>query len=305
MIRPNYLKKGDTIGIVSPAGKIAKSILSVAENILTQKGFHVVTAPHAFNHHHQFSGNDQERLSDLQHMLDREDISAIICSRGGYGTIRIIDQLNFKKFRKHPKWVVGFSDITVLHSCLQQKQSCQSIHGIMPKHFVDGEDPSEDFERLIGLLEGTLPVYETRPHPLNRPGVCLGELNGGNLSLLYALRGTRYDIKPDGKILFIEDLNEYLYHLDRMMHNLKLGGILQRISGLVVGQFTDMKDNATPFGQEAAEIIRASVDAYDYPVMFNFPAGHSRPNYPLVLGDVCQLTVEENNCSLNFNIKQW
>ncbi len=297
MIHPPSLQPGNTIGIVAPAGRIDQNIIQQAVVRITDKGYKVKLGNYLNDHHYNFSSTDEHRLHDLQMMMDDPEVKAILCTRGGYGAIRIVDQLNFHQLKKHPKWLIGFSDITVLHAAFQ-KQGIASLHGPMTKSFLNYTDTSADVEILFAFLEGELPEYRINTYSYNREGSAKGQLVGGNLSIIHALRGTKFDINYEGNILFIEDLSEYLYHLDRTMHNLKLGGVLEKISGLVVGQFTEMKDNETPFGQGIEEIIYNAVTEYDYPVAFNFPAGHIETNYPLILGCNMELKVSKEDVSL-------
>lgn len=300
MIFPKPLTKGSTIGIVAPAGKIDAETIHFAVKFLRKKGYKVVQGNNVCNAFHQYAGTDEHRRNDLRHMLNSKDIDAVFCARGGYGTIRIIDQLDFTHYKKYPKWIVGYSDITVLHAALNHKVGAASIHGPMPKNFPEKTDGDKDMENLFKLLHGELPHYTIQACELNRTGEAEGLLIGGNLSLIYALRATDIDPNPHGKILFIEDISEYLYHLDRMMQNLKLSGFLKQLSGLVVGDFTDMKDHDDPYGQNAYEIIKEAVSEYAYPVMFGFPAGHKQLNQPLVFGKRVTLTVAHDNCQLTF-----
>jgi len=297
MIIPTPLKEKDLIGIVAPAGRIDKNIVEQAVLRIKKMGYRVRVGKHVHQHHYNFAATDEKRLFDLQQMLDDKEVKAIICTRGGYGVVRILDRIDFTGFMKNPKWLVGFSDITALHAAIQ-KQGVASIHGPMTKSFLNYTETGLDVEILFSFLEGECPEYIINPYPNNRKGIAKGTLVGGNLSILHALRGTAFDFNPEGKILFIEDLNEYLYHLDRVMHNLKLGGVLEKLRGLVVGQFTDMKDNETPFGESIEEIILNSVAEYSYPVAFNFPSGHVETNFPLILGDEVELKVEEEQVSL-------
>nr|WP_319399976.1 LD-carboxypeptidase [uncultured Carboxylicivirga sp.] len=296
MIFPKSLTKGSTIGIISPAGKIDSETIRFAEKFLISLGYNVVVGQHATNAYHQFAGTDEHRATDLQMMLDREDVEAIFCARGGYGTARIIDQLDFTHFINKPKWVIGYSDITVLHARLQNELKVASIHGPMPKNFPDKSKDDEDMVELFKVLHGELPTYKFKPHQLNRNGEAEGLLVGGNLSLIQTMRATSYDIEPHGKILFIEDVSEYLYSLDRMMQNLRLSGFLKQLSGLIVGQFTEMKDNDEKFGLDAFEIIKEAVGSYDYPVIFGFPAGHGSINMPLILGK--RINLSACNCDV-------
>ncbi len=300
MIFPQFITENATIGIVAPAGKVDTEVIHYTEKFLGAMGYRVVLGDHVKNTFHQYAGNDHHRASDLQMMLNRTDIDAIFCARGGYGTIRIIDAIDFTHYLEHPKWIVGFSDITVLHACLQNRLGVASIHGPMPKNFAKKSADDQDIVNLFSMLKGQLPDYKIAPNKLNRNGEADGILVGGNLSLIYSLRGTAYDFDPKGKILFIEDLSEYLYHLDRMMQNLRISGFLSKLSGLVVGQFSDMKDSETPYGFSAQEIIKAAVEDYDYPVVFDFPAGHDHLNQPLVLGKRVTLTATNCHCTLAF-----
>ncbi|TLX70944.1 LD-carboxypeptidase [Labilibacter sediminis] len=297
MIHPPHLQKGDTIGIVAPAGRIDQNIIQQACLRIESFGYKTKLAPSIHKHHFNFSATDIERRNDLQAMLDDDSVKAILCTRGGYGTIRIIDDIDFSSFKKNPKWIIGFSDITVLHAAIQ-KLGVASIHGPMCKSLLNYTESSLDIDILFSFLTGESPEYIINPYPTNRLGTAKGTLCGGNLSILHALRGTKLDFDPTGKILFIEDLSEYLYHLDRVMHNLKLGGVLEKLSGLVVGQFTDMHDNEKPFGQNIEEIIFNSVSEYNYPVAFNFPAGHIETNFPLILGDTVELKVSSDETCL-------
>lgn len=287
MISPAYLKKGDKIGIVASARKVSEEEMNPGVSLIKKWGLEVVYGKSLFQSEHQFAGTDKERADDLQQMLNDPSVKAIIGARGGYGTLRIIDQLNFDAFKKHPKWIIGFSDITVLHSHIHQFQ-IETLHAKMLLNFTKNETSSE---ALRQALFGELKKYEHGAHPLNRAGVAEGELVGGNLSLLYALTGSVSDIDTRGKILFLEDLDEYLYHMDRMMVNLKRAGKLTHLKGLVVGGMTEMKDNQIPFGKNAEEIIMDAVKEFNYPVCFNFSAGHVDENLPLYLGRKVKLEV--------------
>lgn len=295
LIQAPYLKKGDKIAILAPARKISKEEIEPAIAILKSWGLQVVLGKNLFKADHQFSGTDEQRAADLQVMLDDTSIKAIISARGGYGTLRIIDKINFSKFKKHPKWVIGYSDITVLHSHIHTI-GIETIHATMPINFTKNKEATETLRKV---LFGEKTSYEMNAHPLNRKGEATAELVGGNLSLLYALTGSTSDIDTKGKILFIEDLDEYLYHIDRMMLNLKRSGKLKHLKGLIVGGMTEMKDNAIPFGKTAEEIILDAVKEYKYPVCFNFPAGHVDRNLALVLGRKVKLSVGQN-CKVDF-----
>lgn len=296
MIIPSNLQPGERIRIVSPAGKVQKDKVLPGIKLLQDEGFEVIIGNHVFYKHFQYAGTDQHRAADLQEAIDDPETKAIICARGGYGTVRIIDRIDFTALLKNPKWIAGFSDVTVLHSVLN-KLGIASIHGAMPGFFLDNNKPSRSFHSLTDLLLTGRSRIQCQSDPLNRMGKVSGELVGGNLSLLYSLQGTPWQIETTGKILMIEDLSEYLYHLDRMMQNLKLAGQLKNLAGLVVGGFTEMKDNDSPFGKSAYEIILEAVQDYQFPVCFDFPAGHIPKNLPLMLGGNYQLEVAEQ-CQL-------
>lgn len=262
-----------------------------AVNWLREKGYRVELGKHVFSSHFQFSGTDDQRLSDLQEAFNDPYASAIICARGGYGTVRIIDSLDFTEFKRYPKWLVGYSDITALHLAIHNL-GIASIHGTMPPFFFDknGEE-SENLNSLMKLIIGKNTVYEFNSKAIQRKGKASGELIGGNLALLTSLIGSEYEINTDGKILFIEDIDEYRYHIDRMMFQLKFAGKLENLAGLVVGDFTAIKDNDDPFGQTVEEIIWSAVKDYDFPVGFGFKAGHGDINLALSFGAKWELNV--------------
>ena len=293
IIIPPYLKKGDTIGLVCPAGFMSLEKVQTAIDTLQQWGFKVkIGKTVGSGSKNYFSGTDDERLDDLQQMMDDKDINAIMCARGGYGMGRIIDDINFNKFKKNPKWIIGFSDITVLHSHLFAKYKIASLHAPMAAAFNDEEYKNEYVQSLFHALVGTETNYKCEAHEFNKSGLAEGRLIGGNLSLLAHLAGTPSDIKTKNKILFIEDIGEYIYNVDRMMYQLKRSGKLDKLAGLVVGKFSDMKDTDLPFGQTAEEVIRDVIKEYDYPVCFNFPVSHERENYALKIGVKYSLTVD-------------
>jgi muramoyltetrapeptide carboxypeptidase len=296
MIIPECLKKGDRIRIISPAGKVQKDKVLPGIELLQDEGYEVVVGKHVFGKSFQYSGTDQQRAADLQDAINDAKAKAIICARGGYGTVRIIERVDFSPLLKNPKWLVGFSDVTVLHLVLN-KLGLASIHGAMPGFFLENKKPTRSFFSLMELLTSGKLRMEVNVHPLNRTGTCTGELVGGNLSLIYSLQGTPWQLDTSGKILIIEDLSEYLYHLDRMMQNLRLAGQLKNLAGLLVGGFSDMKDNESPFGKSAYEIILEAVRDYDFPVVFDLPFGHISKNLSLMLGAKYQLEVGET-CTL-------
>lgn len=293
MIIPSYLKPGDRIRIVSPAGKLQREKVLPGIELLQDEGFEVIVGKHVFGKHFQYSGTDNQRLADFQEAIDDPETKAIICARGGYGSIRFIEKLNFTSLLKNPKWLVGFSDITVFHTVFNQV-GIASIHGAMPGFFLENKKPTRSFFSLMEILSTGKSQLESPANPLNRSGSCSGEMVGGNLSLIYSLQGTPWQLQTSGKILVIEDVSEYLYHLDRMMQNLRLAGQLQNLAGLVVGGFTEMKDNESPFGKTAAEIILEAVREDNFPVCFDFPVGHLPKNLALMLGARYQLDVTEH-----------
>ncbi|MBE9469107.1 MAG: LD-carboxypeptidase [Bacteroidetes bacterium] len=300
MMEPKYLKQGDKVAIVSTARKISKKEIAQAVKVFKEWGLIVVLGENIFKSCNQFAGTDQERLSDLQQMLDDKSIKAIICSRGGYGTVRIIDKLNFDKFIENPKWIVGYSDITVLHSKIN-KLNIESIHATMPINFSESSEDNESVVSLKKALFGEQIKYEFKAHKFNKVGTVNAPIVGGNLSILYSLRGTSVDIDTDNKILFIEDLDEYLYHIDRMMQNLKLGNKLKNLKGLIVGGMCDMNDNTIPFGKTAYEIINDVVAEYDYPVCYNFSAGHIKQNFALIMGREINLKIDNLQTTVEFD----
>ncbi len=301
LIAPPFLRAGDSVGIVAPARKVAPHEIEPAINMIKGWGFNVVLGKNLFGSYNQFSGTDTERASDLQEMIEDPEIKAILCARGGYGTIRLLDKINLRALQRNPKWVAGYSDITVLHSILNSWYLVETIHSTMPFNFPENGVANQSTDLLRQTLLGITPSYNIPSHPLNRIGKCKGEVVGGNLSILYSLARTSADLTTENKILFIEDLDEYLYHVDRMMMNLKYSGKLAGIAGLVVGQMNDMHDNTVPFGKSAYEIILEAVSEFDFPVCFNFPAGHIGDNYPLILGRNALLNISTDNCTLNFS----
>ncbi len=282
MITPAYLHAGDTVTLISTARKVSKEELAPAIAVFEKWGLKVKLGANLFAEDNQFAGTDVERTADLQAALDDDASKAIICVRGGYGTVRIIDQIDFSEFIKNPKWVCGFSDVTVLHSTLHSI-GIQSIHATMPLLFSRIEQ-KEAIETLRNALFGEKLTYQFPMHSMNRGKKMQGQLVGGNLSIISNLIGTPTDINTQGKILFLEDLDEYLYHIDRMMVHLKRAGLLSQLSGLLVGHMSEMNDNLIPFGKTAYEIISETVKEYNYPVFFDFPAGHLNHNFAIKLG---------------------
>lgn len=296
---PPYLKRGDAIGLVAPAGFMPIEKMQTCIETLEGWGYTVVlgaTVQSASENY--FSGNDSERLHDLQRMLDDPHLKAILCARGGWGTSRILDELDFKTFQKSPKWIIGFSDITALHSHLLARYKIASLHAPMAAAFNHGEFNNPYVLSLKAALEGDPAQYESPPHELNRTGKASGQLVGGNLALLTHLIGTPSEMNMKNRLLFLEDVGEYLYNVDRMMLQLARHGGLKKLAGLIIGGFTDMKDTERPYGKDVYDIIHAHVKAYDYPLCFNFPVSHARENYALKIGARYKLTVRNSGVEL-------
>ena len=302
--QPPFLQEGDTVGITCPAGFVNPEDIQPAVRKLQEWGFRVKIGDTVGKKDFTFGGTDEERLAGLQQMLDDHEIKAVLSARGGYGLIRIIDRLNFDKFKQHPKWVLGFSDLTVFHSHIHSRLKIASIHSKMCNSFPD--NPAEaDLTQLQSLdsirqcLIGNKMEYAVQPNTQNRKGHATGQLTGGNLKLLESLAGTKSDIDTRNKILFIEDTGEYLYSIDRMCWNLERSGKLKHLAGLVVGGFRVKPDDAgEEFGKTLEEIILEQVRKYDYPVCFDFPVGHQKHNLALKCGVSHRLTVDDNQVML-------
>jgi muramoyltetrapeptide carboxypeptidase len=282
---PPYLHPGDTVALVCPAGYMAPERAQVCIETLCNWGYKVQLGKTMNSQSgNYFSGTDEERLADLQQALDDPGVKAILCGRGGYGLSRIIDEIDFSAFEKKPKWIIGFSDITILHAHIYTNFRIVSLHAPMAGAFNEGGAEGAFVASLRAAMEGKKGNYACDEHPFNRTGRVTAPLVGGNLSLLAHICGTVSDIKTKGKILFLEDVGEYLYNLDRMLYQLKRNGHLDKLAGLVIGGFTEMKDTTRPFGQSALEIIHDVVRGYDYPVCYGFPVSHGGENYALKHG---------------------
>jgi len=297
MICPSYLKPGDAIALAAPARKISVEEIAPAVALIEAKGFKVLVPEKLFGINNQLSGSDEERAALIIDLLKNDDVKAILFARGGYGSIRTVAHIPEELFLKHPKWLVGYSDITVFHN-LMSKVGVQSLHGTMPINFPKGGCGNSSVISLLEVLMGHSIKVNIESHSLNSWGEAKGILTGGNLSVLYSLAGTPMDLIPDGRILFIEDLDEYLYHIDRMMLNLKVSGKLSKIAGLVVGGMSDMRDNTIPWGHSAYETIADVMKGYDIPVAFGFPAGHQEPNLAMIMGATFELKVNEFGATL-------
>jgi muramoyltetrapeptide carboxypeptidase len=297
---PPYLKKGDTVAITCPAGYMPSANAQACIETLQQWGFEVMVGKTlGSKSKNYFSGTDEVRLNELQAMLDDESISAILCGRGGYGVSRIIDQLDFTRFKKKPKWIIGFSDITVLHAHIYANYKISSLHAPMAAAFNKGENKNEYIGSLHKALLGKKAKYTCDAHPLNKEGLVKGELVGGNLSLIAHLIGTKSDIPTKNKILFLEDIGELIYNIDRMLHQLKRSGKLDGLAALIVGGFSDTRDTERPFGKKLEEVILDMVKEYDYPVCFNFPVSHKKENYALKIGGTYQLKINRGKVQLS------
>lgn len=297
MITPPFLSTGDSIGIVAPAGIVDPEKLIKGIRTLESWGYHVIRGKFLLDNFYRFSSKDENRLSDLQIMFDNPEIKAIFAGRGGYGIVRIIDSLSFDKFINHPKWFIGFSDLTMLHAYIN-KLGIESIHGPMASH-LDTEYLSEPaLIQLRNILAGGKNTHRFPTHPLSKHGVASGELTGGNLSMICSNTGTYSDFDTAGKIMLIEDINEHHYHIDRMMWQMKRSGKLENLSALIVGDFTDPRDDPSVFGKTCYEIVADALSCYDYPVLYGFPAGHEYDNRPLILGRMTQINIDNQSSSI-------
>jgi muramoyltetrapeptide carboxypeptidase len=295
---PSFLKPSDQIRIVSPSGSINPEFIDRAIKVLSDWGLLVTEGEFARVEFGRFAGTKSQRIFDLQEALDDPNVKAILCSRGGYGLAQIIDKLDFAVFSKSPKWLIGFSDITILHNAISNL-GVVSAHGIMAKPLAELTFNADPVLKLKEILFGKLPSYSILAHKLNKQGTGKGKLVGGNLSVLMGLRGSMFDIDYKNSILFIEDIAEKPYHIDRMMQNLRFSGVLAQLAGLVVGQFSHCDEDPL-MKQTIDEIISEAVSDYDYPVCFNFPAGHVDYNLPLLLGANATLNVNDVESKLIF-----
>ena len=296
MIIPPYLQLGDTIGIVAPARKISLEELQFSINWLKSKGFQVVFAPNLFAEEHQFAGSDEIRQQSFQAMIDNPNVKAILSARGGYGSARIIDKIDFSHFHENPKWLCGYSDFTVFHSHLASHNISASLHSTMPISM--NEETIDNCNALFDALIGKKMELSGHNHPYNQYGTSAGKIVGGNLSILYSMLGSPSDINTNGAILFLEDLDEYLYHIDRMIVALKRAGKFDHLAGLIIGGMSDMHDNTIPFGYSAEEIIMKHCQEYDFPIAFNIPVGHGKDNKTLKLGVSSKLIVSSKGWTL-------
>ena len=296
MIRPRALQKGDMVAIVAPAGRLKPNGLDGVSKILNDWGLITVVGKNVWNGHNYFSAADKDRLSDFQEAIDNPEIKAILCARGGYGTTRILNQLDFSGFIKNPKWIAGYSDITALHLKLNQL-NIESVHSLMPTGFGDAHE--ESLSSLRNVLFDSPIKYTVDYNRLNVQGKASGQIIGGNLSLLCDSLGTATELDFGNKVLFIEEVDEPLYKLDRMLVQLRRAGKLAKLSGLIVGHFTSIKDGSVPFGQTVEELILEHA-SFGYPILFGLPVGHESLNLAIPYSRKCTLTVSEKNCQLEF-----
>jgi len=295
MKRPNNLKKGDLIYIVSPAKKIDHDSIYFAKKLIESWGLRSECAKHALGAYNYFSDNDANRAFDFQSAIDHQDAKAILCARGGYGCIRIVDQLNWDNFQRSPKWLIGFSDITVMHH-RAQRLSVMSLHATMPLNFKTNSKKA--IESFRAALMGESFTISSPPNVLNRTGTAQGRILGGNLSIIYSLLGTADAYDFTGAILFLEDLSEQLYHMDRMFFTLKKAGVFDKITALVLGGMTELKDTNSSFGMKCEDIILEKVKNNNIPVCFNFPIGHIEDNRAIIIGADARITVGPEGANL-------
>ena len=295
-IKVNPLKEGDKIVILAPAKSIDSASVEYAKNYFEEKGFEVQISNNCLGQYHYFSGSEAERLIDFQTALDDTSVRAIVCARGGYGCVQIVDKIQWASFLRDPKWIIGFSDVTVFHQRVQ-KMDLPSIHASMPLNFQNNSP--EALSTLLSAIRGEKTLFSIPPDPSNKIGKANGVLVGGNLSIIYSLLGTNDQIDYTDKILFIEDLAEQLYNLDRMFYALNKAGVLDQIKGLIVGGMTNMKDTEVPIGLSYKEIILSHFQYKKTPVCFNFPAGHIDDNRALIMGSSVKLDVSDIEVILN------
>lgn len=297
MYIPEYLQKGDTILFIAPARHLDLTYINKAKQLLEQEGYRVQLGEHVGCVHHRFAGADAERLLDLQWALDHQQAKAIFCIRGGYGSIRIIEHADFTAFTKKPKWLIGFSDITILHAKISQLQIA-SLHGMMPLTMAQLSTDNNALRRTISCLSGHENTYNLAPSPLNISGSVTARLVGGNLTIMHSLMGTPFQVPFKNKILFIEDVGDHIYRFDRILFSLKQQGVFKHIKGLVVGVINDLQETPEQFGMGINELIYEKVMQLNIPVAFGFPGGHIKDNYPLVLSKETQLIVNHTNVEI-------
>ncbi|WP_299106012.1 LD-carboxypeptidase [uncultured Winogradskyella sp.] len=302
LIQPPYLKAGDTVAIVAPSGilKSREREVQQAIDLLKSWGLHAIVGKHVFSQSNHFAGTDEERCADLQNAMDDPKISAIWCARGGYGTVRVLDKLNYTEFKKNPKWIIGYSDITALHNQVHN-EGFQSLHALMCVSLTkDLDDVKESISTFKSAIFGNPENYTLDGSQFNREGETSGELVGGNLTMLHTMLGSDTSLDTTGKILFIEEIGEYKYHIDRMLQSMKRAGYFDNLNGLVVGDMSRMRKNTTLWGTSVEQLILDALEEYDFPITFNMPAGHEKDNRALVLGKTVDLKVKKTGSKLSY-----
>ncbi|MDD7887178.1 LD-carboxypeptidase [Flavivirga sp. 57AJ16] len=302
LIQPPYLKAGDTVAIVAPSGVLKNRTKEVeqAKQLLKSWGLHAIVGKHVFNQANHFAGTDDARCEDFQNALDNPKISAIWCARGGYGTVRILDKLDYTKFKQHPKWLIGYSDITALHNQVHN-QGVQSIHAMMCTSLQDDlRTIKETLSTFKDAIFGTPLNYTLPGSKYNKTGSASGPIVGGNLTMLHTMLGSKTSIDTSGKILFIEEIGEYKYHIDRMLQSLKRAGYFNNCKGVIVGDMTKLRKNTTLWGSSIEQLILDALSDYGFPIAFNMPAGHEKDNRAMILGRTVKLTVGNNQTSIIF-----
>ena len=302
LIQPPYLKAGDTVAIVAPAGilKHRTDEIEKAKKLLESWGLNTIVGKNVFNQAYHFAGSDEERRDDIQKAMDDPKIAAIWCARGGYGTVRILDKLNYEKFKKHPKWIIGYSDITALHNQVNL-EGFESLHAMMCTSLQDdNESIKETISTFKDALFGKPLAYTLSGSKNNRTGTASGQLVGGNLTILHTMLGSKTSLNTSGKILFIEEIGEYEYHIDRMLQSLKRAGYFDNCKGVIVGDISKVRRNTTAWGTSVEQLIIDALSEYNFPIAFNMPAGHEKDNRAMIFGRTIQLKVEKNQSTIFF-----
>ena len=302
LIQPPYLKVADTVAIVAPAGilKHRTDEIEKAKKLLESWGLNTIVGKNVFNQAYHFAGSDEERRDDIQKAMDDPKIAAIWCARGGYGTVRILDKLNYEKFKKHPKWIIGYSDITALHNQVNL-EGFESLHAMMCTSLQDdNESIKETISTFKDALFGKPLAYTLSGSKNNRTGTASGQLVGGNLTILHTMLGSKTSLNTSGKILFIEEIGEYEYHIDRMLQSLKRAGYFDNCKGVIVGDISKVRRNTTAWGTSVEQLIIDALSEYNFPIAFNMPAGHEKDNRAMIFGRTIQLKVEKNQSTIFF-----
>lgn len=302
LVQPDYLQKGDTIAIVAPAGilKNKQEIINYAKELMESWGLHVVMGKHVFNQGDHFAGTDKERAEDFQKALDNPNIKAIWSARGGYGSVRILDKLDYTKFKESPKWIIGYSDVTAFHNHIHNL-GIETIHGMMGTSMMfEPEETMQSIETLRKALFGESLSYKIPANSYNKEGKGEGQLVGGNMTILLTMLGGESQMNTDGKILFIEEIGEYKYHIDRILQSLKRAGYFENLQGVIVGDMSNIKKNTTKWGSSVEQLILDALSEYDFPILFGFPAGHEADNRALIMGRNVLINVNKNTSEVIF-----